>query len=71
MASVKNTKGRFSMKYTMRLNGRLMTDVKITVSLTHEQVFTLSRKAKQQGLDLKTYLKRFVEIDEIDEESEE
>ena len=59
------------MKYTMRLNGRLMTDIKITVSLTHEQVFTLSRKAKQKGLDLKTYLRRFIEIDEIDKEPEE
>ena len=58
------------MKYTMRLNGRLMTDVKITVSLTHEQVFRLSRKAKQAGLDLKTYLKRFVEIPEDDETEE-
>ena len=59
------------MKYTMRRNGRLMTDVKITISLTHEQVFTLSRKAEQEGLDLSTYLKRFVETDEIDEDSEE
>ena len=48
-----------------------MTDVKITVSLTHEQVFRLSRKAKQKGLDLKTYLRRFIEIDEIDKEPEE
>ena len=59
------------MKYTMRLNGRLMTDVKITVSLTHEQVFTLSRKAKQQGLDLQTYLKRFVCLDETEKEENE
>ncbi len=60
------------MKYTMRLNGRLMTDVKITISLTHEQVFVLTNKAKQAGLDLKTYLKRrFVETDRIDKESEE
>ena len=60
------------MKYTMRLNGRLMTDIKITISLTHEQVFVLTHKAKQAGLDLSTYLKkRYVETDRIDEESEE
>ena len=63
------------MKYTMRLNGRLMTDIKITISLTHEQVFVLTHKAKQAGLYLKTYLRRFVEIPEVEipelDESEE
>ena len=59
------------MKYTMRLNGRLMTDVKIAVSLTHEQVFVLTKKAKEQGLDLPTYLKRYVNLDESEKEENE
>ena len=52
-----------------------MTDIKITISLTREQVFVLTHKAKQAGLDLKTYLRRFVEIPEVEipelDESEE
>lgn len=52
-----------------------MTDIKITISLTHEQVFVLTHKAKQAGLDLKTYLRRFVEIPGVEipelDESEE
>lgn len=40
------------MKYTMRLNGRLMTDVNVKVSLTHEQVYWLEREAKNRKLTL-------------------
>lgn len=41
------------MKYTMRLNGRLMTDINIAVSLTHEQVYSLRSIARQRELTLK------------------
>lgn len=40
------------MKYTMRLNGRLMTDVNVKVSLTHEQVYWLEKEAKNRKLTL-------------------
>lgn len=40
------------MKYTMRLNGRLMTDVNVKISLTHEQVYWLEKEAKNRKLTL-------------------
>ena len=40
------------MKYTMRLNGRLMTDVNVKISLTHEQVYWLMKEAKNRKLTL-------------------
>ena len=56
------------MTYTMRNSGRLMTDVKITVSLTHEQVYILKKKAKLEGISLDTYLGRFVDLDEMEDD---
>ena len=62
------------MKYTMRVNGRLMTDVNVKISLTHEQVFLLEKEAKNRKLTLAQLVAiKCVNTDsiEIDEEEEE
>ena len=60
------------MKYTMRVNGRLMTDVNVKISLTHEQVFLLEKEAKNRKLTLAQLVaSKCVNTDCIEEEEEE
>ena len=60
------------MKYTMRNNGRLMTDVNVKISLTHEQVFWLEKEAKNRKLTLAQLVAiKCVNSDCIEEEEEE
>jgi len=63
------------MKYTMRLNGRLMTNINVSISLTHEQVYQLQAEANERKLTLKQLIRiKCVNTDTIDggnEESEE
>lgn len=60
------------MKYTMRLNGRLMTDINIKISLTHEQVYMLEKEAKNRKLTLAQLVAiKCVNTDSIETDEEE
>ena len=59
----------------MRVNGRLMTDVNVKISLTHEQVFLLEKEAKNRKLTLAQLVASkctdCIETEEEEEEEEE
>ena len=62
------------MLYTMRVNGRFITDVNAKTSLTHEQLFVIIKEAKNRKLTLaQREASKCVNTDsnEIEEEEEE